>query len=130
MPRAVTTRSRRNFSGPWRSDRFLLEYDDERSGTFEPLRFVPRGKTVVLGLVSSKRPELEKPDVLARRIEEASRLRAAGEPGAEPAVRVCVDDGREFTHGRRPVGQAAAGGGDGQTGVGLIRDRSDSDDGK
>ena len=55
-------------------DRFLLEYDDERSGTFEPLRFVPRGKTVVLGLVSSKRKELEKPDVLARRIEEAARF--------------------------------------------------------
>ena len=46
-------------------DRFLLEYDDERSGTFEPLRFVPRGKTVVLGLVSSKIPQLENADVLA-----------------------------------------------------------------
>jgi 5-methyltetrahydropteroyltriglutamate--homocysteine methyltransferase len=54
-------------------DRFLLEYDDERSGTFEPLRFVPRGTTVVLGLVSSKRPELESPRALARRIEEAAR---------------------------------------------------------
>jgi len=55
-------------------DRFLLEYDDERSGTFEPLRFVPKGKTVVLGLVSSKVPRMEDPDVLARRIEEASRF--------------------------------------------------------
>jgi 5-methyltetrahydropteroyltriglutamate--homocysteine methyltransferase len=55
-------------------DRFLLEYDDERSGTFEPLRFVPKGKTVVLGLISSKRPPLEKRDVLAKRIEEASRF--------------------------------------------------------
>jgi 5-methyltetrahydropteroyltriglutamate--homocysteine methyltransferase len=54
-------------------DRFLLEYDDERSGTFEPLRFVPRGKTVVLGLVSSKRPELESRQTLIRRIEEAAR---------------------------------------------------------
>ena len=54
-------------------DRFLLEYDDDRSGTFEPLRFVPRGKSVVLGLVSSKLPALEKPDDLARRVEEASR---------------------------------------------------------
>jgi 5-methyltetrahydropteroyltriglutamate--homocysteine methyltransferase len=53
-------------------DRFLLEYDDERSGTFEPLRFVPRGKTVVLGLVSSKRPQLESKAGLIRRIEEAS----------------------------------------------------------
>jgi 5-methyltetrahydropteroyltriglutamate--homocysteine methyltransferase len=54
-------------------DRFLLEYDDERSGTFEPLRFVPKGKTVVLGLVSSKAPRMEDPEVLAKRIEEASK---------------------------------------------------------
>jgi len=54
-------------------DRFLLEYDDERSGTFEPLRFIPKGKTVVLGLISSKLPRMENPDDLARRIEEASR---------------------------------------------------------
>ena len=55
-------------------DRFLLEYDDERSGTFEPLRFVPRGKTVVLGLVSSKVARLENRDTLARRIDEASKF--------------------------------------------------------
>ena len=60
--------------GTMNVDRFLLEYDDDRSGTFEPLRFVPKGKTVVLGLISSKRPQLEKADVLARRIEEASRF--------------------------------------------------------
>jgi 5-methyltetrahydropteroyltriglutamate--homocysteine methyltransferase len=56
-----------------RVDRFLLEYDDARSGTFEPLRFVPRGKTVVLGLVSSKRPQLEAKQDLINRIEEAAR---------------------------------------------------------
>ncbi len=54
-------------------DVFLLEYESERAGTFEPLRFVPAGKTVVLGLVSSKVPELESQDRLRRRIEEASR---------------------------------------------------------
>jgi len=54
-------------------DAFLLEYESERAGTFEPLRFVPRGKTVVLGLVSSKLPDLESPDQLRRRIDEASR---------------------------------------------------------
>jgi len=53
-------------------DRFLLEYDDERSGTFEPLRFVPKSKTVVLGLVSSKVPAMENSDQLAKRIDEAS----------------------------------------------------------
>lgn len=55
-------------------DRFLLEYDDERSGTFEPLRFVPKGKIVVLGLVSSKRPELERKEDLLRRIDEAAKV--------------------------------------------------------
>ena len=55
-------------------DRFLLEYDDERSGTFEPLRLVPKDKLVVLGLVSTKRPELEHRQDLLRRINEASRF--------------------------------------------------------
>jgi 5-methyltetrahydropteroyltriglutamate--homocysteine methyltransferase len=54
-------------------DAFLLEYESERAGTFEPLRFVPRGKTVVLGLVSSKLAELESADHLAKRIDEASK---------------------------------------------------------
>jgi 5-methyltetrahydropteroyltriglutamate--homocysteine methyltransferase len=55
-------------------DGFFLEYDDARSGGFEPLRFVPPGKRVVLGLVTTKRPELERKDDLKRRIEEASRF--------------------------------------------------------
>ena len=55
-------------------DGFFLEYDDERSGGFEPLRFVPPGKMVVLGLVTTKRPELESADDLKRRIEEAARF--------------------------------------------------------
>jgi 5-methyltetrahydropteroyltriglutamate--homocysteine methyltransferase len=54
-------------------DRFLLEYDSDRAGGFEPLRFVPRGKQVVLGLVTTKVGQLEKQDDLLRRIEEASR---------------------------------------------------------
>ena len=53
-------------------DRFLLEYDTERAGTFEPLRFMPADKMVVLGLVSSKDPALESADYLIERIEEAS----------------------------------------------------------
>ena len=53
-------------------DRFLLEYDSPRAGNFAPLRFVPRDKTVVLGLVSTKIPQLESIDDLKRRIEEAS----------------------------------------------------------
>jgi len=54
-------------------DGFFLEYDDERSGGFEPLRFVPKGKMVVLGLVTTKRPELESKDDLKRRIDEAGK---------------------------------------------------------
>jgi len=54
-------------------DGFFLEYDSERAGGFEALRFVPRGKKVVLGLVSSKLAELESKDMLKRRIEQAAR---------------------------------------------------------
>jgi 5-methyltetrahydropteroyltriglutamate--homocysteine methyltransferase len=54
-------------------DGFFLEYDDERSGGFEPLRFVPKGKMVVLGLVTTKSGELESPDTIKRRIDQASQ---------------------------------------------------------
>ncbi len=54
-------------------DGFFMEWDDDRSGGFAPLRFVPPGKQVVLGLVTTKRGELEQRDELMRRIEEASR---------------------------------------------------------
>jgi len=54
------------------ADRLLLEYDDERSGGFEPLRAVPDDKVVVLGLVTTKTAQRETPDELARRVEEAS----------------------------------------------------------
>ena len=88
---AVTTHScRGNFRSSWVAegsydfvaealfneltvDGFFLEYDDARSGGFEPLRFVPKGKMVVLGLVTTKRGALESKDDLKRRIEEASR---------------------------------------------------------
>lgn len=64
--------------GAMEVDRFLLEYDDERSGDFEPLRQVPRGKTVVLGLITTKEPKpgtarLESADEVRRRIDEAAR---------------------------------------------------------
>ena len=55
-------------------DGFFLEFDDERSGGFEPLRFVPPGKMVVLGLVTTKVGRLENPDDLKRRIDEAARF--------------------------------------------------------
>ena len=55
-------------------DRFLLEYDTERAGGFEPLRFVPRGRVVMLGLLSTKTNRLESKDDLLRRIDEASKF--------------------------------------------------------
>src|SRR5207244_4504395 len=54
-------------------DGFFCEWDDERSGGFEPLRFVPPGRQVVLGLVTTKRGALERKDDLKRRIDEAAR---------------------------------------------------------
>jgi len=55
-------------------DGFFMEWDDERSGGFEPLRFLPKDKIVVLGLVTTKRGTLERKDELKRRIDEASRF--------------------------------------------------------
>jgi 5-methyltetrahydropteroyltriglutamate--homocysteine methyltransferase len=53
---------------------YLMEYDSARAGGFEPLRFVPKGKTVVLGLVTSKTGALENKDAIKRRIEEATKF--------------------------------------------------------
>jgi methionine synthase II (cobalamin-independent) len=88
--RITTHMCRGNFQSSWASegsydfvaealfgqlavDGFFLEYDDARSGGFEPLRYVPKDKSVVLGLVTTKRGELESKDMLKRRIDEASR---------------------------------------------------------
>ena len=54
-------------------DGYFLEYDSDRAGGFEPLRFVPKGKTVVLGLVTSKSGRLESRDELKRRVDEAAK---------------------------------------------------------
>jgi len=60
--------------GSLQVDRFLLEYDSERSGGFEPLRLVPRGKSVVLGLITTKEPQLESQSEVRRRIDEAANF--------------------------------------------------------
>jgi 5-methyltetrahydropteroyltriglutamate--homocysteine methyltransferase len=59
--------------GGLKADGLFLEYDDERSGTFEPLRFVPDDQVVVLGVMTTKTPELESKDTLKRRVEEAAK---------------------------------------------------------
>ena len=60
--------------GGLKYDRLLLEYDTERAGGFEPLRYVPRGVIVVLGLITTKTGDVEEPEYLARRIDEAARF--------------------------------------------------------
>jgi len=65
-------------------DRFLLEFDDARSGSFEPLRFMPRNKQVVLGLITTKRPDLENKSEVLRRIDEAARFVDADQMAISP----------------------------------------------
>jgi 5-methyltetrahydropteroyltriglutamate--homocysteine methyltransferase len=65
-------------------DGYFLEYDTPRAGSFEPLRLLPKGKTVVLGLVSTKTPELESADHLKRRVDEAARFAPIGQLALSP----------------------------------------------
>src|SRR5580693_6825743 len=77
---------------------FFCEWDDERSGGFEPLRFVPKGKRVVLGLVTSKRGELEHPDDLKRRIDAAARFIDIGQLCLSPQCGFSsVKEGNDLT---------------------------------
>jgi 5-methyltetrahydropteroyltriglutamate--homocysteine methyltransferase len=70
--------------GSLHNDHFLLEYDDDRSGDFAPLRFMPAGKRVVLGLVTSKRGALEERSTLLRRVEEATQYVALDDLAISP----------------------------------------------
>ena len=74
MRKAATIRSPNDSSTNLLWIGFFLEYDDERSGNFEPLRFVPAEKIIVLGLISTKRPELERREDVLRRINEAAKV--------------------------------------------------------
>ena len=102
-------------------DGFFMEYDDERSGTFEPLRHVPKDKLVVLGLVTTKHGELESKDALKappRRRLEVHRPR----PGLHlPAVRLLLDVRGQLALGRPGEGQARAARRAGRRGLGLNR---------
>jgi methionine synthase II (cobalamin-independent) len=60
-------------------DTFFLEYDNPRSGGFEPLRFLPKDKNVVLGVVTTKEPELEDAEVIKERVRQAAAIIAAGQ---------------------------------------------------
>ena len=87
-------------------DGYFLEYDTERAGGFEPLRFVPKGnKQIVLGLVTSKSGTLEKKDDIKKRINEAAKVRRARPALPLAAVRLRLDRGRQRADRGRPVGQ-------------------------
>jgi 5-methyltetrahydropteroyltriglutamate--homocysteine methyltransferase len=81
-------------------DHFLLEFDSPRAGGFAPLRFVPKGKGVVLGLVSSKTPQLESIDGLKRRVDEATRYMEGNRLAISPQC------GFASTIGGNPVTEA------------------------
>ena len=79
-------------------DGYFLEYDDERSGDFAPLRHVPKGKTVVLGLVSSKMPTLESKDELKKRIDEAAAYMPLEQMALSPQCGFSsTEEGNEIT---------------------------------
>ncbi len=100
-------------------DGYFLEYDSARAGGFEPLRFLPKGKIAVLGLVTTKSGKLETKDELKRRIDEAGRYAAAGAAGAEPAVRLLQRHRRQHHGHRRRDRQAHPGGRDRTRGMGT-----------
>jgi 5-methyltetrahydropteroyltriglutamate--homocysteine methyltransferase len=80
-------------------NRYLLEFDDPRSGSFDPLRFMPKDKDVVLGLITTKTPQLESKDVLKRRIDEATRFVDVDRLAISPQCGFAsVVEGNKITH--------------------------------
>ena len=86
---------------------YFMEYDTERAGGFEPLRFVPKDKTVVLGLVTSKSGTLESKDELKRRIDEAAKYVEHRPALPVAAMRLRLDRGRQHPHRGAAMGEAA-----------------------
>ena len=89
-------------------DAFFLEYDSERAGDFQPLRFVPKGKRVVLGLVSSKTAELEEPGCLAAPHRGGGAVLPPRPAFAVRAMRVCQRGGRQRPDRSPAMGEAGA----------------------
>ena len=100
---------------------YFMEYDDERSGGFEPLRLLPNGKRVALGLVTTKRGALESKDDLKRRIDAAAKFAPTRAARARAAVRFLVDGGGQSACRGRAMGEARAHRRGGARGVGLRR---------
>ena len=89
-------------------DGYFLEYDTERAGGFEPLRFLPKGKKcVVLGLITSKSGTLEKKDEVKRRIDEATKFAPLDQFCSLPAMRLRLDRGGQHPHRGGAMGEAS-----------------------
>ena len=106
--RAATSRSPKILLGRCNYDGYFLEYDTERAGGFEPLRFLPKGnKIVVLGLITSKSGTLEKKDDVKRRIDEATKYAALDQLCLSPQCGFAsTEEGNVLTE-ERAMGQAA-----------------------
>ena len=107
-------------------DGFFLEYDDERSGDFAPLRFAPKSATIVLGLMSSKKAVAEPKDEVKRRIDEAAKYVPLDQCALSPPVRLLLDRARQRPRRGRPVDQARPAGRDRRGGLGRSVRRSAS----
>ena len=100
-------------------DGYFLEYDDERSGDFAPLRFVPKGKTIILGLVTTKLSALETKDALKRRIEEAAKYCPLDQLALSPQCGFSSTIEGNDVKCRRRDGETETCGRNGQRGLGL-----------
>ena len=105
-------------------DGYFMEWDSDRAGGFEPLRFLPKGKSVVLGLVTSKTGILEKKDDIKRRIDEASKYVDLDQLCLSPAMRLRLDRGGQHAGRGRAMGEAADDRRDRRGGLGQPRIRS------
>ena len=97
---------------------YFMEYDSDRAGGFEPLRFVPKGKTVVLGLVTSKSGRLEIEGRAQAPHRRGGQIRPARPALPVAAMRLCLDRGRQYPGRGRAMGEAAHDRGSGGRGVG------------
>ena len=100
-------------------DAYFLEYDDDRSGDFRPLRFLPKDKIVVLGLVTTKFGELENKDDLKRRIDEAAQYAPLDQLCLSPQCGFFEHRARQRHRDGCPAREARTRGGDGGGGVGV-----------
>ncbi len=100
-------------------DGYFLEYDSDRAGGFEPLRYLPKGnKIVVVGVITSKTGALEKKDDIKRRLEEAARFAPLDQLALSPQCGFCLDRRGQHPHRGRAVGEIEAHGRCRQRGVG------------